>query len=457
MTLPMMKVKTILYPHQQEAVDKLMRVRVGALYMEQGTGKTRTALELIMRRVEAGKAEHILWLCPCNALPDIRENIAYHTEMEDGLLTMCGIETLSSSVRTNEQLQALVAEKKCYLVVDESLLVKNPYALRTRNITRLAEQCRYKLILNGTPISRTAADLYAQWYLLDWRILGYRSYWSFAANHLEFDERTKRIRRVLNLDYLTDKIAPYCYQITKAECLSIPPKRYADHYFSLTEEQYEHYTDIAEQLMFGLDELQPEAVYRLFSGTQAVAAGKLVHVDGHIHTEPFFASPWDNPRVTALLNCLGNEKTIIYCKYTSEIEDVCHVLTDTYGPGTVVRFDGNISRRTRQQSIEQFRGPAQYLVANRGCAGYGLNLQHCHHIIYYNNDWDLATRIQSEDRVHRFGQEHEVQIDDIVASGTIEVRIADCLARKVNMLDRFNGGLSSRKKVMDAVFAKESV
>ena len=44
---------TGLFDYQTEAVDKLMRVKVGALYMEMGTGKTRTALELIQRRLKA--------------------------------------------------------------------------------------------------------------------------------------------------------------------------------------------------------------------------------------------------------------------------------------------------------------------------------------------------------------------------------------------------------------------
>ena len=45
--------KTELYEHQQEAVDKLIRLKVGALLMEMGTGKTRTALEIESRRLDA--------------------------------------------------------------------------------------------------------------------------------------------------------------------------------------------------------------------------------------------------------------------------------------------------------------------------------------------------------------------------------------------------------------------
>ena len=96
----------------------------------------------------------------------------------------------------------------------ESNLIKNPKAKRTENITRLGEYCRYRLILNGTPITKTEADLYSQWYFLDWRVLGYKSFWSFAANHLEYDD-AGRIIRSLNTDYLTKKMAPYSYQVKK--------------------------------------------------------------------------------------------------------------------------------------------------------------------------------------------------------------------------------------------------
>lgn len=51
---------TGLFPYQEEAVEKLSHVKVGALYMEMGTGKTRTALELIKRRLDAGKVEQAL-------------------------------------------------------------------------------------------------------------------------------------------------------------------------------------------------------------------------------------------------------------------------------------------------------------------------------------------------------------------------------------------------------------
>ncbi|WP_255304279.1 SNF2-related protein, partial [Streptococcus sobrinus] len=135
------------------------------------------------------------------------------------MFSIVGIETLSSSIRANVECLKLVQENNVYLIVDESNLVKNHKAKRTQNIMRLSENCSYKLILNGTPISRNEADLFSQWQILDWRILGYRSYWSFSLNHIEWDERVRgKIKRTLNVDYLVRKITPYTYQVKKEEC-----------------------------------------------------------------------------------------------------------------------------------------------------------------------------------------------------------------------------------------------
>ena len=46
-----MRLNNILFPYQQKAVDKLSALKVGALFMEQGTGKTITALELCSLRL----------------------------------------------------------------------------------------------------------------------------------------------------------------------------------------------------------------------------------------------------------------------------------------------------------------------------------------------------------------------------------------------------------------------
>lgn len=449
-----MEFKTQLYEHQEKAFDKLSKIKVGALYMEMGTGKTRTALELINLRLSAGKINHVLWLCPCNTKINLKNDIMKHIGNMPDIITICGIETLSSSLKWNLKLLELVQKNDVFLIVDESNLVKNPQANRTENITRLAEYCKYKLILNGTPISRNQADLFSQWYILDYRILGYKSFYSFAANHLEYDEYGK-IRKALNIDYLTKKIGPYTYQVKLSECVDLLDKTYSTWGYSLTKKQYEHYSNIADNLMFEIDEFKPETIYRLFTGLQNVISGRRVYEDeDKLKSVPFFLNTRDNPRIECLLDRIteaGDEKIIIFCKYTQEIKDIVRILNKDYGEDSAVPFYGEVNSKQRQKNIDKFTNNenTRFFVANKTCAGYGLNLQFCSYVIYYSNDWDFATRAQSEDRVYRIGQTKKVHIVDLCAVDTLDVKILKCLRRKENMVDSFKNEIDKIKDKED--------
>ena len=443
-----MKLITELFDYQRAAVEKLLHVKVGALYMEMGTGKTRTALELIQRRLLAGKVRQVLWLCPYAVQRDLPELLSEHAEDFQGVIRIAGIESLSGSIRLAAELLAYVKAAPTYLVVDESLLVKNPFAYRTQRVIEISKQCAYKLILNGTPVSRNEADLFAQWYVLDWRILGYQSYYSFSANHLEMDaERPGRVVRVLNTDYLARKIAPYTFQCSKDDVLRLPAKVAYNRPFYLTDEQEEHYAEASETLLGMVDEMRPETIYRLFGGLQAITSGFRVSFSDdrrHSAISPMMR-PEDNPRIKALrsvLDEIGPDQAVIYCHYTQEIADILDVLGCRAVP-----FYGDLSQQQRQANKTAFKdGRAQYLVANKSCAQFGLNLQFCHREVFYNNDWDWGTRVQAEDRLHRAGQVHEVSVYDIYARDTLDVTILRCLGRKERMSDLFKTEVASHNK-----------
>lgn len=458
-----MILKTKLYEYQSKAVDKLSKLKVGALYMEQGTGKTRTALEIIQNKMNKGKIEVVLWLCPCSVKNNLKEDVIKHTGQKpsENNIIIKGIESLSSSDRLYLQLLELVKIYKVYLIVDESNLVKNKLAIRTERIIEISSFCKYKMILNGTPISKNEADLFAQWYILDWRILGYKSFYSFAANHLEYKKvrlpsgreiMTDQIIRVLNVDYLTEKIAPYMYQIKKDEVLKeLKPKQYHMRYFCLGNLQEEEYGLTKELFLFNVVDWRSETIFKLFSALQHITSGKRVlsAPEKRMRTENMYT--WENnPRIQCLkrtLEDIGEDKCIIFAKYQDEINDIALLLQSENK--SYIEFTGKISQKKRQENREKFKNDVQFMLANKQCGAYGLNLQFCHNIIFYSNDFDLATRLQAEDRVHRIGQEKTVNIYDICCEYTIDVFIANCLQNKSNLLDSFKKQISIWKEAIE--------
>lgn len=441
--------RTSLLPHQQKAFDKLKGLRIGALYMDMGTGKTRTMLEIIKQKYDADKIDIVIWLCPCSVIQNLKDDIRYHYGSVPEFFIIKGLESVGGSAKLYLRLLKAVNTHRCLLVVDESNMVKNPFAVRTKRVTELSQKCGYRYILNGTPVSRNEADMFAQWYILDKRVLGYESYWSFAANHLVYrvikdrfgnEIKTDQVTHVLNIDYLTEKIAPYSFQIRKDECMDLPPKHYYNKYFSIENE--DHYREIFSEYLANVDDMDSSTMYKLFTACQHVVSGREVLTGPHqkMQTVDLYECPLDNPRIQCLEEIISknihNEKVIIFAKYQREIEEIEFLLSQNKIKYT--NFTGKIKPNQRIQNLESFRsGDVQVLIANKMCGAYGLNLQFCRNVIFYSNDFDYATRQQAEDRVYRLGQTETVRIFDVIATGTIDEFIDDNLCHKGSMVAKF--------------------
>jgi hypothetical protein len=55
---------------------------------------------------------------------------------------------------------------RCFLIVDESIKMKNFEAKRTQRMLTLGAMVEYKLILNGTPITKNVMDIWSQIHFL---------------------------------------------------------------------------------------------------------------------------------------------------------------------------------------------------------------------------------------------------------------------------------------------------
>jgi SNF2 family DNA or RNA helicase len=166
-------------------------------------------------------------------------------------------------------------------------------------------------------------------------------------------------------------------------------------------------------------------------------------------TKSIFSDPGENPRVQGFLNlvdeAIEDEQCIVFCKYQSEIIDLETVLDRR--ESNWAEFTGRVPGKKRTENLEDFRsGKAQFLLANKMCGAYGLNLQFCHNIIFYSNDFDYATRVQAEDRIHRIGQKEVSKIYDIEGIGTIDDFIAKNLGGKTTMVSAFKALIGKWKK-----------
>lgn len=453
---------TELLPHQHAPVDKLVGIRVGALLMDMGLGKTRTAIELVCRRVE--RISRVVWFCPVSLMDSVEYEIRKHVlpgehssihvfgektrqgAIPEAFWYVVGIQSMSLSKRVILAVKSLIDEQTC-VILDESSYIKGHGSYRTWWITSLSEAARYRLILNGTPVSQGVVDLYAQYRFLSPKILGYRSFYSFAANHLEYSEKFPgMIVRALNTDVLASKVAPYTYQVRKEDCIELPSKLYETCYFRMGEEQRQRYEQAKYELLESLDveTFDSIAIFRLFTALQQVVCGFWSRREPAQPGQP--KNPLDllefpHRRLELLVDVLARvpeeERVIIWAKFDHDIQGIRQSLTTAHGAGSCSLFYGR-NASTRQSELARWRaGDARFLVATPGTGGHGLTLNEANRVVFYSNGFKYSERIQAEDRCHRIGQERPVTYVDLVCAGSIDERIQSALAKKENAVQAF--------------------
>lgn len=459
-----MNLKTRLLPHQADAVKKVLPTRIGALFMEMGTGKSRTAIELVYRRLH--KIDKVVWFCPVSLKETVKQEILKHTDCTENdihvfnnrtnqrnipkcLWYVVGIESMSNSNRVVLTCNDIISENT-FVILDESSYIKGHKSMRTQRITHICQHTRYRLILTGTPLSQGVVDLYSQMRFLSPKILGYSSFYSFSMNHLEYSEKYPgMIVRAHNTEYLAAKIKPYTYQVTKNECLDLPGKLYYTRYFRMTAEQRYYYEYTKDELLMQIDEdnLDSTVIFRLFTLLQQIVCGFL---NERIGRDKFKFHKFRHQRINTLLEVLNDipyrEKVIIWVKYNYDIQAIEKVLKENYGENSVAVFYGKLSEKERNKQIEHFRNNAKFFLATQSCGGHGLTLNEANYAIFYNNGFKYSERLQAEDRCHRIGQENKVTYIDIECVKSIDERIAKALASKSNVVDSFKREVDKVKK-----------
>lgn len=452
-----MNLRTSLYRHQEAAVTHVMPTRVAGLFMDMGTGKTRSAIELVARR--RARIDRILWFCPVTLKDTIRQEILKHTDARPADICVfddhthmrnippadwyvIGIESLSSSDRVVLTANELISDQT-YVIVDESSYIKGPHARRTERLTVMSERSRYRLALTGTPLSQGVVDLYAQMRFLSPQILGFKSFYSFAANHLEYSARFPgMITRALRVEQLAAKIAPYVYQVTKDECLDLPPKLSEVRYYGLTREQRAAYEYAKDLLLLGLadDEIDNYVIFRLFGALQQIISG-FWHYRPRERGAEWRLMRYPHLRLDMLDSVIAgipaDAKIIIWCKYLLSLAEIVNRLSEVHGTAVVAQFHGDLSEQERNAELVRFRTGARFFVATQATGGHGLTLNEAHYVIFYENGFKYSERAQAEDRCHRIGQMAPVTYVDLVATGTIDERIQRALSDKADVLESF--------------------
>ena len=326
------------------------------------------------------------------------------------------------------------------IAIDESTTIKNHKAKRTKALLKIAAGFQFRRLLTGSPITKSPIDVYSQCEFLRPGLLGFDSYYAFQGRYAVINRRTmgahsfQQIVGFKNLDELTERIDRYSFRVLKKDCLDLPDKIYTVRYVGLTDEQAKMYKSIQETAIVMLESgdlvTAPAVITQLLRLQQVMS--------GHLKTDDGDTIYFPSRRVDALKEILEEHagKVIIWSRFRYDIIQITKVLAETYGEESVASYYGDTTDNARNDIVKQFQSPdskLRFFVGNPATAGYGLTLTEADLVVYYANDFNLETRIQSEDRAHRIGQKNNVTYIDLITEGSIDEKIVKSLRDKIDI------------------------
>jgi len=436
------------YDHQRKASSFVYNNRYSALFMEQGTGKTKSAIDALA----AGGHRFILVVCPVIVRRTWKEQVAEHAPLDWDCLVLddsgkrkfdqwlnfpsavkvlvVGVESLSAG-NAKMFAERFVNLGPSVMVVDEAHKIKTHSSARTKECIRIGRNCEKRIIMTGTPTSNSLMDLYAQFEFLDPDIIGCGDYWSFQSRYAVMGGYEQReVVGYNNTDELLDSIAPYVFKVTKEECLDLPPKLYKRVYTEMNPKQKVVYNDLKKTW---------SAIGGVFSVKSAVELSLRLHqVSGGFikgDSDPVFlgTDAVSFPKVAALIEICEQSSgpVIVWCAYRAEVDMVVRSLRAAFPQDKVVEIHGGVSDGDRQKAREGIQsGGARFLVGTASAGGVGITLTASNTMVYYSNSFNYVDRSQSEDRIHRIGQTLPCTIYDIINSGSTDELVMAALGDK---------------------------
>ncbi len=133
----------------------------------------------------------------------------------------------------------------------------------------------------------------------------------------------------------------------------------------------------------------------------------------------------------------AQEKWLIFTEHRDTLDYLVRRLEGLGHAGRVAQVHGGMAWPEREQQVQRFRQTdgARYLVAT-DAAGEGINLQFCALMANYDIPWNPARLEQRMGRIHRYGQQRDVRIVNLVAASTREGRVLQVLLEKLEAIRR---------------------
>ncbi|WP_148410235.1 DEAD/DEAH box helicase [Murimonas intestini] len=469
---PTLMTKFDAFPYQKDAVDAVKDLEFAAIFHEQGLGKTKIAIDLLLFWLKNTDIDSVLIVTKKQLVQNWLREFKTHTSLipavlstdrRNNYLVFCGparvvITNYEIVVSEKEQLNLYLNTRNVAIIIDESAKLKNPKTKLTKTFFELSSLFKKRVIMTGTPIANRPYDIWAQIYFLDQGK-------SLGADFNKFKKETDLSNKlVLNEDYqkifeykvsaIYGKIKKFSVRETKnSGVMELPDKVYIQERVDFLPAQEELYNRICRDLVVQVKQEgeniiddSSAIVKRLLRLVQVTSNPKLVD-------ESYAEKSAKVAILDSLLSKIieAGEKCIVWSNFIENID----YFTKKYRNYGSVKIHGKMNMSDRNRSVELFgTDESKVLFATPMSAKEGLTLTMANHVIFYDRGFSLDDYLQAQDRIHRISQKKTCYIHNIIINGSIDEWIDVLLNSKQNAAALAQGDLTlmQYKKTADYSF-----
>jgi SNF2 family DNA or RNA helicase len=436
------------FPYQLEAAARVLRHMQGRAILadEVGLGKTIEAGIVLSELRLRGLADRVLVLAPAGLVGQWCEEL----ERKFGLPCViadrrfqapsgAGLEPIvvaSLAAARRDPLAANLSAPTWDLVIaDEAHRLKNARSASARLAHSL--RTRYMLLLTATPIENRLSDLFQLVSLVRPGLLGAAA--EFRSRHGGGDGA--KVRNVASLQLALRELM---VRHRRSEITVMLPRRLAETIrVAPGADEAELYRSISARVRDQAREaptsriLALRSVQQLAGSSPWACAGTLAKL-GWEDLAQQAASITSTAKAKALLELLGrhrarDEKVVVFTAFRRTLEVLAALLSE-HGFDAAV-YHGSLTRVEKDAAIGRFAAATPVLLSTEA-AGEGRNLQFCHVMVNFDLPWNPMQIEQRLGRIHRIGQQHDVELTNLVSGGTLEDQQA-----KINLFELVVGEL----------------
>ena len=315
-----------------------------------------------------------------------------------------------------------------YAILDEAQAIKNMQALKTKSVKRITSL--NKLVLTGTPIENSVADL---WSIFDFLMPSYL--FNYDRFRLEIEKGV-----LMNDDEaynrLIIKTKPFILRRKKNDVLKdLPDKVEETISISMSKEQRMIYDAYLLQTRKALNQDASNnkiMVLSMLTRLRQICISPSLVVDNDLESEKI---NYCLDMVDNLINT--DHKVLIFSQFVSALDIIQNELSKRGIEYFIITGDTNSKRRLEMcDEFNKESSKEKVFLISLKAGGTGLNLVGADTVIHLDPWWNVAIENQASDRAHRIGQERKVTVFKLIMNNSIEEKVIELQKNKKEIADR---------------------